>query len=261
MSDTSDRRDDIRDMHTTGLAAATTIGEGLSRKVDRGEMRWLAVAAVCLAVAASVTIGIFATSQVIDLRAEQAAEHAKTEVEQQRTRESIETLKKANEELQRRGQQPVPPPPDLASEDTLVAAATARVLANLPAVPPPSAEAVGNAVASYMAVNPVRVSPAAIAEQVATYLSVNVPPSGPTGEKGEPGQPGQPGEKGEKGDPGEPGRTPTVDEIMAVFNQAAAQNPDILCAGKGRFTEVRGFIQVPPSSIPQERSFWTCLPE
>jgi len=48
---------------------------------------------------------------------------------------------------------------------------------------------------------------------------------------------------------------------MAVFNQAAAKNPDLLCAGKGKFTEVRGFVQVQPDIAPRERAFWVCLPQ
>lgn len=261
MSDETERLDAIETAHTEGVAAANALGEGLSHKADRRDVWKVAAVVACLGAAVSIGVSLVAAYQVVGWQAERTAELAKTATEQERTRQAIEALEKANKDLQARGQQPVVPPADLQSEETLVAAASARVLANLPPAPMPTGEQVGNAVASYMITNPVSVSPSLVAQQVSAYLTANPPAPGRQGEPGTSGTPGTPGEKGEQGIPGEPGHTPTADEIMAVFNEAAAQNPDLLCAGKGKFTEVRGFVKVPPDLVPQERAFWVCLPQ
>lgn len=250
-----DRREATHDAYVTGVAAASTLGEGLGRKADRRDV-WMIVASTgAIAVVMAVVLSWFSTQQIVDLKAQQTAQQARIDAEQERAREAIRSLQEANAELQRRGQQPVPPPADPASDEALVSAATAKVLASLPTTPVPSADAVAAAVASHLILNPVQVPPAAIAKQVASYLTANPPPPGPPGERGEQGEPGTPGEKGD------PGRVPTSEEIMSAFNAAVAQNPDVLCAGKGKFTEVTGFIRVPPENVPQERSFWTCLPQ
>lgn len=255
MSDASEHREVIETLHAEGVAAANHLGESLSHKANRRDVWGIAAVVGCLGAALAIGVSVLASSQVVDLRAERTAEQAKTTAEQERTRQAISALEEANRDLRARGQQPVAPPDDLRAGDALVAAATARVLASLPPAPGPTGEQVGNAVASYLVTNPVVVSPLAIASQVSAYLAANPPPAGPAGE------PGDVGAKGDQGEPGEPGHTPSPEEIMAVFNQAAAQNPDLLCAGKGKFTEVRGFVQVPPDVVPQERAFWVCLPQ
>jgi hypothetical protein len=233
----TERRDVIENAHAEGVAAANTLGESLSHKADRRDV-WKVAA--------------------VHLQAERTAERARVEAEQKSTRDAIGALEEANRDLRARGQQPVPPPPDLDSGEALVAAAAARVLANLPPAPMPTDEQIGNAVASHLVSNPVIVSPVAISSQVSAYLNANPPPAGEKGDRGDKGDQGDPGNDGRDG---VDGRAPTPEEIMAVFNQAAAQNPDLLCAGKGKFTEVRGFIQVPPDPAPQERAFWVCLPQ
>lgn len=258
MTDEAERRDAITDAHTTGVAAATSLGESLSRKADRGDIWKAAFVVSCLAVVASISISLAASSQIADLKAERTAEQAKSQVEQERIRQAVAALEEANKDLRQRGQPTIPPPQDLQDVDTLVAAATARVLANLPAAPGPTDVQIGNAVAAYLATNPVRISAYAIAEQVEQYYASNPPAPGPQGEPGRQGEPGVPGEAGKDG---QPGHTPTAEEIMAVFNEAAAQNPNLLCSGKGIFTEVRGFVRVAPDNIPQERAFWVCLPQ
>lgn len=258
MSDETDRRDRISDAHTTGVAAAHTLGEGLGRKADRGDVGKIVLVGCTLAVAVSVLIGVKATHDVVDLRSEQAAAESRQDAERERTRQAIASLQESNQELMKRGQQPVTQPAEPALGEALISAATARVLANMPAAPAPTDVQVSNAVAAYFLTNPVQVSPAAVASQVAAYLRANPPPPGPPGDKGDKGEKG---DKGDQGDSGADGRTPTAEEIMAAFNQAAAANPDLLCAGKGKFTEVRGFIQVPPDTVPTERAFWVCLPQ
>lgn len=264
MRDEAERREAIETAHAEGVAAANTLGEGLSHKADRRDVWKVAAVVACLGAALAITVSMAAAYQIVHLQAERAAEQAKFTAEQERTRQAIAALEEANRDLQARGQQPIPHPPDLEASETLVAAATARVLATLPPAPTPSAQQVGDAVASYMVTHPVGASPTLVAQQVAGYLAANPPPAGPQGEKGDAGDKGEPGDEGPPGEPGEkgePGRTPTAEEIVAAFSQAAAQNPDLLCAGKGKFTEVRGFVQVPPDLLPQERAFWVCLPQ
>ena len=261
MTEETERREAIEALHAEGVEAANALGASLSHKADRRDLWRVVLVASCLGTALAITVSTLAAYQISSLRAERTAEQVKTEAEQKTTRQAIEALEKANRDLQARGQQPVSPPADPQSDEALVAAASARVLANLPPAPMPTDQQVGNAVATYMVTNPVAVSPALIAAQVSAYLAANPPPAG---EKGESGQDGEKGEKGDQGEPGKDGadgRAPTPEEVMAVFNAAAAQNPDLLCAGKGKFTEVRGFVQVPPDALPQERAFWVCLPQ
>lgn len=261
MSDETDRREVIETAHAEGVAAANSLGEGLSHKASKRDVWRVAVFISCLSAALAIGVSSLAAYQVTGLQAERTAEQAKASAEQERTRQAIRALEEANRDLQARGQQPVSSPPDLQSGEALVAAATARVLATLPPSPMPTAQQVGDAVASYMVTNPVGIPASLVASQVSAYLGANPPPSGEQGEKGDRGEKGDAGDKGTTGDKGADGHTPTPDEILAVFNQAAAQNPDLLCAGKGKFTEVRGFVQVPPELVPQERAFWVCLPQ
>lgn len=261
MSDETERREAIETAHAEGTAAANTLSEGLSHKADRRDVWRVAGAVGCLGAALAIVVSLGASYQIVALQAERAAEQAKEVAERERTRDAIEALEQANRDLQARGQPPISQPPDLQAGETLVAATTARVLASLPSAPMPTAQQVGDAVASYMVTHPIGVPASLVASQVSAYLAANPPPAGPAGEKGERGEKGDTGEKGSDGTDGTDGVAPTPEEIMAVFNQAAAQNPDLLCAGKGKFTEVRGFVQVPPDLAPQERAFWVCLPQ
>lgn len=255
MSDESDRREAIEEAHVSGVAAATSLGAGLSRKADRGDVWKVAFVVSLFAIAIAVFISVGAAQDVVELKADQAAAESRREAERERTRQAIESLQQANRELTERGQQPVNQPPDIALGEALVAATAARVLADLPPAPMPSDEQLANAIAAHLLVNPAQVPPSAVASQVSSYLTANPPPPGPPGKQGEKGDPGRDGRDGADG------RAPTAEEIMAVFNEATAANPDLLCAGKGKFTEVRGFIQVPPDPAPTERAFWVCLPQ
>lgn len=255
-----ERQATVDQAYEDGVTAAEKMDASLGRKPSRGQVWKIGFVLSCFAIGVSLFLGTAAARSVVDIKAEQVASEEQRKAEQKRTREAITALQEANSDLQRRGQQPVPPPADMGGSEALVAAAAARVLANLPPAPLPTDEQIGRALAAHFAVNPVAVSPQRVAQAVANYFAENPVEPGEQGEKGDQGDPGKPGDKGEKGDTGDPGHTPTPEEIMAVFNQAAAQNPNILCAGKGTFTEVVGFVRVPPENLPSERSFWTCLP-
>lgn len=257
---TEERREAMEQTYREGVAATERVDKRLTAgRLRRGQAWKIAFVASCVVLAISLILNTAVARSVVDLRADQVAAQESREAEERRTREAITALQQANEDLRRRGQQPVDQPSQLGDGEALVAAATARVLANLPATPQPTSEQIAAELARYFAVNPVTVSPQRIAQQVASYFAEN--PVEP--EQGEQGEQGERGEKGDKGDPGAKGadgHTPTPDEIMAVFSEAAVQNPNLLCAGKGTFTEVVGFVRVPPENVPSERSFWTCLP-
>lgn len=264
MSDETERREAIEAVHAEGVAAAHSLGDGLSHKADRRDVRRAAVMAACLGAAFAIIVSLVVANQIVDLQAERATEQTKAEIERDRTRAAIASLQEANKKLEERGQQPVPPPADLEPGEAVVAAAAARVLASLPPAPGPTAQQISDAITAYLITNPVTVSPTLIAAQVSAYLAANPPAPGTpgsSGERGEKGDQGDPGTNGVNGTDGVDGRTPTPDEIMAVFTEAAARNPDLLCAGKGKFTEVRGFVRVPPDLVPQEQAFWVCLPQ
>lgn len=237
-----------------GVAAATRMDASLDRKPSRGQVWKIGFVISCFAVAAAMVLSSATARSVVELKAAQVASEASRAKAEETTRKAIESLQEDNRKLQERGQRTVDQPDDLDASETVVAAATARVLANLPAAPPPTDDQVGRTLAAYFAINPVYVQPSRIAAEVGAYFAANPAPTA------EPGKDGADGKTGADGKDGQPGHTPTADEIMAVFNEAASRNPSILCAGKGVFTEVVGIVRVPPENIPSERSFWTCLP-
>jgi hypothetical protein len=277
MTDTERQPDEVRDTLSVGLAATRTVGGALSRKADRTDV-WKIVTIGCLvaaaiAIAVSVPAAISASStRAVALAAQEAGNESR-----QRAEQAYAAAQLANEELKRRGQEPValPSPSEGNAPETLVAAATARVLASLPQGSPYDAQALGRAVASYFLANPVTVPPELVSSRVADYLQRNPPPAGEDGSDGEDGvdgadgkdgtngvdgKNGEPGVKGDKGDAGPP---PTGAEIMAAFNQAAQDNPSLLCAGKGSFTLVRGVLTRPNPENPAEQipqDIWTCVP-
>lgn len=261
---TTEQRAEVADQALAdGVAATKRMDDSLNQKPSRGQVWKIGFVISCFALAAAMVLSSATARSVVDLKAAQVASDAARAKTDETTRKAIDSLQEANRELQLRGQQPIEQPDDLDSNETVIAAATARVLANLPAAPAPTDDQVGRVLAAYFAVNPVTVSPSRVAAEVEAYFENNpVEPAerGEKGETGEPGKPGEPGRPGVDGKDGQPGHTPTADEIMAVFNDAAARNPNILCAGKGIFTEVVGIVRVPPENLPSERSFWTCLP-
>jgi hypothetical protein len=251
-------------------AAATTLGNALGRKANTSFVWKAAFIASVFAVAVSVGISSIALSQIADQRAATAAQ-VQTQAEiKKRADDAYTAAQAANEQLKQRGQPtvPVPKPTDTQSTDTIVAAATAKVLASLPPTvsTPPTAASIAAAVAGYYASNPPpQVTPTQIANAVAAYLAVNPPKNGTDGQPGAAGTPGQPGATGPagpKGDTGPPGPAPTAQDIMDAFNTAAAQSPDILCAGKGKFTQLDGVRVDDPSNPLGHKSvtIWTCIP-
>lgn len=268
--------DPVRDAHLTGVAAAKSVGETLGRKADRPDVWRISGVAGAFAAALAIAISVPAAISASHTQATAAAADATAREGRARAEDAYAAASLANEELKRRGQPPIPlpAPTDQTVPETLVAAATARVLASLPESGGASAQTVGQAVAAYFVANPPSVPAELIANRVADYLRAN-PPAVPTpapgadgedgrdGEDGVPGQKGDQGERGEKGDPGVPGQTPTAAEIMAAVNQAVADNPSLLCAGKGTFTLVRGVLTAPDPEQPGQtvaRDIWTCEP-
>jgi hypothetical protein len=173
----------------------------------------------------------------------------------------------ANQQLEQRGQAPVPIPAPGSTDDmqVIVAAATAKVLASLPDLHPTAAQ-LGQAVAQFLAQNPVTVSSQQLAESLAGYFAVHPIPSGPTGPSGPPGpsgtpgapgetgQQGPPGEQGPEGDKGDPGPPPTEAQIQAAFEDYIATHPDALCPQGGSFAEIRVALADGGSA-----DTWTCL--
>jgi hypothetical protein len=146
----------------------------------------------------------------------------------------------ANEELARRGQPQVPiPDPKDGDVGTLVAAATAQVLATLPERP--TAEQMAAAISQYVAARPGAFgpSPQQIGDAVASHLAANPPPPGETGRPGVDGVDGRPGADGEPGRDGVDGRTPTTEEIRAALADYLRDNPDVLCPRGGQFAQLR----------------------
>jgi hypothetical protein len=157
--------------------------------------------------------------------------------------QSKEVGDKANGELAQRGQPqvPIPTPGTAPDTDVIVAAATARVLASLPDSTPSTA-ALGQAVARYVAENPVtpaQPTPGQISSALAGYFATNPPPSGPPGATGAPGQNGANGADGQPGADGPPGRPPTAEEIEAAVGQYFAEHPEALCPRGGSIAQLR----------------------
>lgn len=267
-----DRRvDDVHDVLVAGAAAAQTVGQSLSRKAERPDVWRIATVLTLLGVAASVAIAVPAAQQAARANAVAAAAQKSADDNRQRTDEAFAAANLANEELKRRGQQPVPlpPPSEDNPQDALVAAATARVLASLPQPSRFTEEDFKAAYNAYLMAHPPTVAPELVAQSVAAYVKANPPTPGAQGEPGVTGQKGDQGiqgEKGEKGDQGVPGQDAppvTASQIMAAFNAAVADNPSLLCAGKGTFTLVKGVLTVPDPSAPGAvvaRDIWTCEP-
>jgi hypothetical protein len=259
-------REQIDDNAVTATAAAQTLGHALGTKASNAFVWKVAFVVSCFAVAASVGISSIALSQLADQRAAQVASDRTAQTIRQRADDAYAAAQAANDELKRRGQQPVtvPKPTDTQSSDTIVAAATARVLASLPPVvsTPPTAASIAAAVAGYFAANPPpSVTPTQVANAVAAYLAANPPPSGAQGPPGVDGAAGPAGPAGPKGDAGPP---PTAQQIMDAFNDAATSNPSLLCAGKGTFRQLDGVrIDDPANPVPGSHksiTIWTCIP-
>jgi len=271
MTDTERQPNEVRDTLSVGLAASRTVGGALSRKADRTDVWKMVTVGGLFAAAVAIAISVPAAISAANTRAVASAAQQAGNESRQRAEQAYAAAQLANEELKRRGQEPValPAPSEDNAPETLVAAATARVLASLSEDSTRDAQALGRAVASYFLANPVTVPPELVSARVADYLQRNPPPSGEDGidgrdgtdgKDGADGKNGDPGAKGDKGDTGPP---PTGAEIMAAFSQAAQENPSLLCAGKGSFTLVRGVLTRPNPDNPAEQipqDIWTCVP-
>jgi hypothetical protein len=143
-------------------------------------------------------------------------------------------LKVANAKLVAQGLPPVQGPvnaqpgtPQQAELST--AAATASTLASLPkeVLVKPNAADLAQAVASYIQVNPIVVSPEQIIAGVAAYFQANPIKNGVDGKTGE---------QGIQGVPGERGSPPTAEEIRQAFRDEVQANPQLLCPQGGTYS-------------------------
>lgn len=181
-----------------------------------------------------LVMGSLVAVVVVGLYGRQSATEAAVTALRLQAEQSKQQGDQANAQLQQRGQQPVPiPQPGSAADmDVIVAAATAKVLASLPDLHPSAAQ-LGQAVAQFVAANPLGPTPAQISASIAGYLATHPLPSGA------PGPSGAAGATGEQGPSGKPGPPPTEAEIQQAFGDYIAAHPDALCVKGGVFTEVR----------------------
>lgn len=252
-------------MHEVAETAPETAKDAARREIRAWWPRIVAANAavsIVLAVVLALVLGEVRGqgAQIDDLQA--AAEQAKPQGEA------------ANDELERRGQEPVdiPEPGEGADLDVIVAAATARVLASIPD-PSPTAAELGAAIARHMATNPPPgPSAAQLSATLAGYLATNPIPPGQPGADCDPnvrpecrGPQGEQGDQGEPGTDGDDGHTPTEGEIQVAFVSFVEANPDFLpaalCQGRGSFApaEVRaadggtvtGYLCITSSTPPE----------
>jgi hypothetical protein len=231
--------DDLERTLAAAHAANEHVAEVVDSKPGRPEVRrYVLIACLTFSMftgAVAIGVSVLASRHVSEAAADAAAARLAVSENKELASKAYEAALAANEKLEQRGQAPVPVPPPENTSETLVAAATASVLASLPPAPLPTREAIAQAVAEYMAANPVTPlgpSIGQVSEALAGYLVANPPPAGEKGEPGAPGTPGTPGEKGDKGDP------PTAAEIQAAFVAYVQANPgllrDNLCRGEGQ---------------------------
>lgn len=262
------RPDDVDRTLAAGHAAAEQVADAVERKPDWFQVRrfvLVAVVSVSLLMAGvSIGVSVLASRHVSEATADAAAARRAVEENRQLADKAYQTATEANEQLKNRGQAPVPVPPVENTTETLVAAATASVLASLPSAPPPSREAIAQAVANYMAANPVTpLGPTIgqVSEALAGYLVANPPPQGEKGDPGTPGTPGTPGEPGAPGQKGDKGDPPTAAEIQSAFLAYVQANPgvlrDNLCLGdgQGQYRLATDLIAADGSRI----SGWLCV--
>lgn len=219
----------IHDVLMSGQAAAATAQAELQDRPTRSEMRrtTLAVAIVValLAAAVAITVSLLAFSSANAANVRQAGVEQSNADNHKLAQQAFDAAKDANAVLSSRGQAPVPvPSPDFNdATGTIVAAATARVLASIDTHP--SAAQLGQAIADYLVANPITPAgpaPGSIAAAVGAYLAVNPPAPGEQGETGETGPEGAPGKDGADG------HTPTAQEIQDAFVAYVTAHPDVI---------------------------------
>lgn len=233
---TTDRRDELVSALEDAGDAVQHAEKALDRKPGRREVTKIAVTAaiVISVIMGAVAIGVstLAISEAARTSADQRAAAKDAETNRKLAESAYSSAQDANRALQNRGQAPVPlpPPGDEDPTDTIVAAATARVLAQLPDTRPTAGQ-LAQAVAEYFILNPVGPTPGQLSSSLAKYFADNPPPpgpAGPSGQRGAPGQDGQPGADGQPGKDGVDGRTPTAEDIQREFVAYVQANPEFL---------------------------------
>jgi hypothetical protein len=208
--------------------------------------RWF-VRAVAGAAFVALLVSVSTVAGMVSLYVRQASTDAAVSQLRQLAEQAHTQGEQANAQLSQRGEAtvPIPTPGSASDSDVLVASATARVLASLPAAPRPSAAALGQAVAEYLAANPpsaIGPTPQQLSEARAGYLATNPVPSGPAGPTGDPGPTGP------------PGPPPTQGEIEAAFADYINGHPDALCPRGGTFAQLRITLADGGSA-----DTWTCV--
>lgn len=175
----------------TNEALAKVRNQPSRREINRRTWRIVAVASF---VTAGVAIGVslFAVhetaSETSARVAHDAAASAQVAADQSTAQAAYTQAQAANEQLKAQGkpQVPIPVPTQGDTTNTLVSAAAAQVLASLPAnIGQPTAQALGAAIANYIAANPQGPTAAQIAAQVSTYFAANSDQfKGQTGDRG-----------------------------------------------------------------------------
>lgn len=242
-------------------AAAQMRARPTKRQATRTAVLAALVASV-LAVAVSVAVSALAFGESARVAAAQADAQQESAQNRKLAQQAFDSAKLANNQLAARGQQPVSvPAPDPGDPTkTIVAAATAAVLSQLPPAPGPTADQIAGAVGRYLTLNPAVVPPDRILAAVTTYLQTNPPPPGPKGDTGAQGKNGADGangadgKNGADGQPGAPGKDgrdgPTLEQVRDAFVQYAKDNPtviqNVLCDGT-QWTTVKG---IPSESTP-----------
>ncbi|MEU0469927.1 hypothetical protein ABZ215_38520 [Amycolatopsis sp. NPDC006131] len=246
----------VRDAVQEAVVQAEQAPEVARREVIRWWPRIVAAMALV-----AVLVAVPTALVVANLNSRIGANEAAVTALRQQAEQAKPAGDQANRELTQRGQPPVPiPEPGTAPDtDVIVAAATARVLASLPN-PRPTAAELGQAVAKYLAANPIQPgqpSPTQLAAAIAGYLATSPPPSGPagpTGPSGRPGVDGKDGKDGRDGVDGQPGPPPTQEEIKAAFDAYLRDNPNAVCPLGGSLAQVTVLLANGGSA-----DVWSCV--
>jgi hypothetical protein len=244
----NERQEELANVLNVANDAVQQTAQDLRDRPDRREVVKLAV---LIAVIVSLIMGgiaIFVATAALSSAARTAADNAAGQQAATRdadnnrklAQQAYDSAKAANDALAARGQPQVPVAPPNTNDPTatIVAAATARVLAALP--PQPTAADVAQQIARDQLLQPPSVPVTAIAGQVASYLAQNPPPSGP------PGPSGQPGTNGQNGTNGQDGKTPTEADIQSAFVDYVNANPgflfDQLCKDHGSPSSAQNLV-------------------
>jgi hypothetical protein len=251
------RADGAVETARAGVRALAERAPEEARRAAQDEVRrwWPRIIISVAVVVALIVIG--GGYAIVDLYVRSGATSAALSTLQQ-AQQAKTSGDKANSELAQRGQPqvPIPTPGTAPDTDVIVASAAARVLASLPDRTP-SAAALGQAVARYVAANPVapaQPTPGQISSAVAGYFAANPPPSGPPGPSGGPGQNGANGADGQPGANGAPGRPPTAEEIEAAVGAYFRDHPEALCPNGGSIAQLR--VQLADGGSADT---WTCV--